>query len=183
MHAFKYSIAAVGTVLWCAPFVIGFVRTKRKPFQLDRTARWGMVLECVAYSLLWQGAFWLTSADWWRITLSLVFFSLACLLSWTCTHALGKQWRVDAALGPEHALVRSGPYRIIRHPIYTSMLCVLLGTGFVVTSLTLLLVAVIVFFIGTEIRMRVEDRLLQSAFGKQFKEYEQTVPRLIPFFK
>lgn len=183
MYILRYSIVATGTALWCAPFVIGFARTRRKPFQLDRTARWGMVLECVAYSLLWQGAFWRTPQEWWRMTLSLAFFSLACIFSWTCTRALGKQWRVDAALGPEHALVRSGPYRFIRHPIYTSMLCVLLGTGFLLTSLTLMLAAVIVFFIGTEIRMRVEDRLLQSAFGEQFREYEQTVSRLIPFLK
>jgi len=183
MYILKYSILAVGTVLWCAPFVIGFVRTKRKPFQLDRTARWGMALECAAYSLLWQGSFWRTPRDWWRVTLSLACFFFAILLSWTCTHALGKHWRVDAALGPEHVLVRSGPYRFIRHPIYTSMLCVLLGTGFLVTSPTLLLVAVVVFFIGTEIRMRVEDRLLESAFGEQFNDYERTVSRLIPFLK
>ena len=37
--------------------------------------------------------------------------------------------RVDAAVGADHELVRSGPYRLVRHPIYTSMLCVILATG------------------------------------------------------
>ena len=40
--------------------------------------------------------------------------------------ALGRQWRIDAGLNSDHELVQSGPYRIVRHPIYTSMLCLLL---------------------------------------------------------
>jgi protein-S-isoprenylcysteine O-methyltransferase Ste14 len=58
---------------------------------------------------------------------------LASLLSWTATRALGRHLRFDAALTPDHQLVRSGPYRLLRHPIYTSMFCLLLGTGFVIT--------------------------------------------------
>src|ERR1022692_5031744 len=43
------------------------------------------------------------------------------------------------------------PYRLVRHPIYTSMLCVLLGTGVLISPLYLLLPAVLIFLIGTEI--------------------------------
>src|SRR5215472_12048905 len=181
MPVYTYCIVAAGSILWCAPFVVGFARTKRSPFQLDRRARWGMALECVGYSLLWQSPFWLRSPGRWRVTGSILLFLLACLLSWAATRALGQQLRVDAALDSNHELVRSGPYRFVRHPIYTSMLCVLLGTGIVMSPLLLLLVAVLVFLLGTEIRMRIEDRLLGSRFGEQFSEYQRTVPRLIPF--
>jgi protein-S-isoprenylcysteine O-methyltransferase Ste14 len=77
----------------------------------------------------------------------------------------------------------SGPYRLVRHPIYTSMLCILFGTGFMVTPLWLLLAAVIVFVIGTEIRIRIEDQLLSSRFGERFREYERSVPAYIPFLR
>jgi protein-S-isoprenylcysteine O-methyltransferase Ste14 len=174
---------AAGSILWCTPFVIGFARTKRRPFFADRSARWGVALECIAYSILWQGHFWQIAPDWRRFALSIALFALACLLSWTGARALGQHLRVDAAVGPDHTLVKSGPYRIVRHPIYTSMLCILLGTGLLLTHLPLLLLSLGVFLVGTDIRMRKEERLLQSIFGDQFTRYRRTVPRLIPFLK
>jgi protein-S-isoprenylcysteine O-methyltransferase Ste14 len=77
----------------------------------------------------------------------------------------------------------SGPYRIIRHPIYTSMLCMLLGTGFMVASWPSFLVSIVVFLVGTEIRVRIEDKLLASRFGDQFFAYRQRVAAYIPFVK
>ena len=58
-------------------------------------------------------------------------------ISWT--GALGRQWRIDAGLSADHQLITSGPYRFVRHPIYTSMLSILLGTGFLITPWWLLL--------------------------------------------
>jgi protein-S-isoprenylcysteine O-methyltransferase Ste14 len=63
------------------------------------------------------------------------------------------------------------------------MLCLLFGTGFMVTPLWLLLLAVTVFVVGTEIRVRIEDQLLSSRFGERFREYESSVPAYIPFLR
>jgi len=98
-------------------------------------------------------------------------------------HSLGRQWRVDAGLSHDHELVTTGPYKLVRHPIYTSMLCLLLGTGFMVTPLWLFLLAVVVFLLGTEIRVRIEDRLLASRFAERFQEYARKVPAYIPFVR
>src|SRR6266699_1128945 len=101
--AYIYFILAAGTILWCAPFV--FVRAKRRqPLQLDRRARWGIALECVAYSLLWQGSFWESSPEGWRFVASVSLFVFACLLSWPGARALGRQFRLDAAVDPNHEL-------------------------------------------------------------------------------
>ena len=70
-----------------------------------------------------------------------------------------------------------------RHPIYTSMLCILLGTGFMITPWRMLLVASLVFIVGMEIRVRVEDRLLASRFGEQFLAYRRSVPAYVPFLR
>lgn len=48
----------------------------------------------------------------------------------------------------------------MRHPIYTSMLCVLAGTGLMITPLPVLLLSTLVFIAGPEIRVRIEDKLL-----------------------
>jgi protein-S-isoprenylcysteine O-methyltransferase Ste14 len=63
------------------------------------------------------------------------------------------------------------------------MLGVLLGTGSLITPWWLLLPLLLLFVIGTEIRVRIEDHLLASSFGDRFEEYRQRVPAYIPFLK
>jgi protein-S-isoprenylcysteine O-methyltransferase Ste14 len=176
--AYAYVVILAGTVLWFSPFVARF--NFKAPPTVDRRARWGMLLELVAYSMLWQGSFWTRSPETWQITTSVIFLALANLLSWSGTQALGRQLRLDAAVGSEHELIRSGPYRWVRHPIYTSMLCVILGTGVITASLPMLLVSILLFGIGTEIRVRVEDGLLASRFGEDFNTYRRSTSRYIP---
>ena len=114
---------------------------------------------------------------------SILLFTLATFLSWTAVQALGRQWRIDAGLSADHQLVTTGSYGLVRHPIYTSMLCILLGTGFMITPWRMLLVACSVFIVGMEIRVRVEDRLLASRFGERFLAHKQSVPAYVPFLR
>jgi len=161
-----------------------FKRKTPRATKMDPRARWGMVFIAVAYTLVWQGNFWTRSPGPWRIITSVALFAAASVLSWTGTHALGRQWRLDAGLNADHVLVRSGPYRVVRHPIYTSMLCMLLGTGMVLaTPLRLLLPSLLLLAIGTEIRVRIEERLLAAQFGDEFRDYRRRVPAYIPFLK
>jgi protein-S-isoprenylcysteine O-methyltransferase Ste14 len=177
-----YLILAAGWLVWFLPFPLTGWNSK-PPAQRDHRARWGLVLEVVAYLLLCQGEFWTRSPAPWRIVSSILFLALAALLSWTATRALGRHLRFDAALSPDHELVRTGPYRILRHPIYTSMFCLLLGTGFMLTPLPLFLAAIVTFIGGTEIRVRVEDRLLASRFGDKFREYHRAVSAYLPLVR
>ena len=182
MPVYVYVILVVGWMLWLLPFPLsGWNRSS--PAKRDSRWRWGLLLQVIAYSLLWQGHFWMSSPAPWQISIALLCFFFAALLSWTSTRALGKHLRFDAALSHDHQLVRSGPYGMIRHPIYTSMLCILLGTGVLVTPPLLFFAALIVFLLGTEIRVRAEDALLASRFGDEFHRYRQTVSAYVPFVR
>ncbi len=182
MPSYAYAILAAGWLFWLTPFFLA-KRSTERPKELDRRARWGILLVVVAYSMLWQSKFWERSLPVWRVALAILFLLLAGLLSWTGARALGRQWRIDAGLSSDHELVMSGPYRVVRHPIYTSMLCVLFGTGFMITPLPLLVLSALVFIAGTEIRVRIEDSLLASRFGDRFRDYQRSVPAYIPFLK
>ncbi|HEV2494019.1 MAG TPA: isoprenylcysteine carboxylmethyltransferase family protein [Terriglobia bacterium] len=183
MSAYARAILVAGWLIWATPFFV-VKRNTGHAVKLDRRARWGVVLIAVAYTLLGQGSFWMRAPGPWRIAVSVLLFVVADVLSWTGMRALGRQWRIDAALSADHELVQSGPYRVVRHPIYASMFCVLLGTGLVlVTPLPLLLPSILLFAIGTEIRVRVEDRLLASRFGDQFLDYQRRVSAYIPFLR
>jgi protein-S-isoprenylcysteine O-methyltransferase Ste14 len=93
---------------------------------------------------------------------------------------LGKEWSLTARLVEGHQLATGGPYAYVRHPIYTGMLGMLLATGLAISHWAALLGALVVFFVGTVIRVRSEERLLRGAFGEKFEAYAQRVPAIFP---
>jgi protein-S-isoprenylcysteine O-methyltransferase Ste14 len=140
-------------------------------------------MQFCAFTLLWLGRFWTRQLPIWRVLVCILLFAAAATLSWTSAKALGSQLRIDAALGAEHQLVQSGPYALVRNPIYTSMLAVFCAMAVIVTPLWLFLVALLLFIIGTEIRVRTEEKLLESRFGEEFANYRRRVPAYIPFLR
>jgi protein-S-isoprenylcysteine O-methyltransferase Ste14 len=175
-----YAIVPVGWFIWAVPFF----RIKRggdRAQKLDRRARWGILLEALGYFIMFQSRFWTPHPPLWRTGPGILFLALAGLLSWTSARALGKQWRFDAGLNADHQLVQSGAYRFVRHPIYTSMLCLMLGTGLMIAPFPILAISATLFVIGAEIRVRIEDALLASRFGEAFGAYRGRVPAYIPF--
>lgn len=93
---------------------------------------------------------------------------------------LGKEWSITARVVEGHKLATEGPYRFVRHPIYTGMLGMLLANGIAISSWPALLVALVILFIGTVIRVRSEERLLREAFGSEFDTYARKVPAIVP---
>jgi protein-S-isoprenylcysteine O-methyltransferase Ste14 len=182
MPAYGYVILALGWLVWVVPFLLKGP-PKQAPERIDRRARWGILVQAVAYTLLWQSEFWNRPPATWHVGLAVLFFATGALLAWTGRRALGQQWRLDAGLNRDHQLVRSGPYRVVRHPIYTSMLCLLLGTGLIITPWPMLLVSVALLILGLEIRVHVEDALLRDRFGPEFQDYRRAVPAYIPFIR
>ncbi len=98
--------------------------------------------------------------------------------AWARVH-LGRMWSGTVTLKEEHALVRSGPYRLTRHPIYTGLLLALVGTVLVRNTLG----AVIGFaltVVGVMLKIRQEERLMIGNFGDAYRQYQAEVPALIP---
>ena len=182
MPSYAYATLAAGCLIFGAAFLLAR-RKPQVPATVDRRARWGMVLQGLAYALLWQGQFWHAALPTWRFALSVIFLAMASALAWTGTRALGPQWRFDAGLRADHQLVTTGAYRFMRHPIYCSMLCLWLGIGFMVTPWPLFLLSTVVLIEGTEIRVRIEDKLLASHFGERFRQYQQSAAAYVPFIR
>jgi protein-S-isoprenylcysteine O-methyltransferase Ste14 len=119
----------------------------------------------------------------WELVLSILIGPLAVLLAWSATRHLGKHWRYEAALSADHELVKTGAYAWIRHPIYASMIGMLLMTGFANTWWPLFVAGFVLFLIGVEIRVHAEDRLLEQRFQQEFAEYRSHVKAYIPFVR
>ena len=118
-----------------------------------------------------------------RIAASAIFAVLASLLSWSSIQHLGRQFRIQAGLYEDHRLIRTGPYRWVRHPIFASLLSALLCTLLLLTPWQWCVVSLALFLLGTEIRIRTEERLLASRFPEEFPEYRRHVPAYLPFLR
>ena len=101
-------------------------------------------------------------------------------LATTAVKTLGKEWSLTARLVEGHKLATSGPYAYVRHPIYSGMLGMLVATGLAISHWWALVTALVVFFVGTIIRVRSEEKLLREAFGDEFENYARRVSAIVP---
>jgi len=100
------------------------------------------------------------------------------LAIWARRH-LGRNWSGAVAVAVDHQLVRSGPYRIVRHPIYSAMLGMYAGTGLVSGELhALLALGVVIAAYGRKIPL--EERTLRDVFGPAYEAYRRETWALIP---
>lgn len=172
-------------ILWCFAFVKPNRQAKGQTTVVRApSSRWGIGLVMLAFFLIWV---WVKPAGFTKskpeLIASMILAPLAVVLAWSAAHELGKQWRLEAALSEGHELIRTGPYSVIRHPIYTSMFCILMATGAACTWWPMWLGGAIAFVIGTEIRIRAEERLLESHFHESFRQYRRDVRAYIPFIR
>ena len=93
---------------------------------------------------------------------------------------LGRNWSgALASLGHNHELVRSGPYRYVRHPIYAGFLVAMLATAVTIGTLASYL-AVAVGLVAFLLRIWLEETLLQAQFPDAYGVYKKETAALIP---
>ena len=179
---------------WLAFVVVFASFLRQKPpsapdSKRERTSIMGIALQGVSYAVVWtfrRPPFTpiVSSSKSVEIALALVTMALAIGSVWFVSAAvrtLGKQWSLAARVLEGHELVKEGPYSVVRNPIYTGMFGMLLATGLAISHWIGLLIAIIVFVIGTAIRVHSEEKLLREAFGKEFEAYARNVPAVVPF--
>jgi protein-S-isoprenylcysteine O-methyltransferase Ste14 len=185
-----------GVVMICWFVFAGVFLLRKKPpsppdQKRDRGSIVGLALQGLSYGLVWgvrRGPFTPILAgsktrDLFAAGASVLAIVAAIGSVWLITNAvktLGKEWSLTARLVEGHKLATTGPYAYVRHPIYTGMLGMLIATGLAISLWMALIVAFLVYFIGTIIRVRSEEKLLRGAFGEQFENYAQHVPAIVP---
>jgi len=94
---------------------------------------------------------------------------------------LGQNWSATATIKHDHELIRTGPYSLVRHPIYTGTFVAAIGTAIAFGELRDLL-ALPVFMVGFWLKARSEERLLMSNFGDRYAAYRREVRgAIIPY--
>jgi protein-S-isoprenylcysteine O-methyltransferase Ste14 len=177
----RVALAAVMWLAWVLAFLPKALAPRPKAVVRNTEARWGIILVALGFFVVFN--FRASEVAEWRIVLSLIIGALGIVTVWTAIRHLDKQWRIDAGLNADHELIRTGPYSIVRHPIYAGMLAMLLAMGLMLSWWWAILIGLALFILGTEIRVRVEDSLLRSRFGAEFESYASHVPAYLPFLR
>ena len=112
-----------------------------------------------------------------QLVATLVIAFGAWFACWALLH-LGS-WRFRAKLDEGHQLVTSGPFKFVRHPIYVALNLLALGTAIWLPT-TILLISLALVVVCSDLRARVEERLLTQAFGSTYIEYCKRTSRFLP---
>jgi protein-S-isoprenylcysteine O-methyltransferase Ste14 len=116
------------------------------------------------------------SISWAGVALVAIGLGFA---GWARFH-LGRLWSGRVTLKEDHAIIRSGPYGIVRHPIYTGLVLAFAGTALARMTVATLAGFVLVV-IGLIIKIRQEEQLLTDHFGAEYDAYRADVHALIPY--
>src|SRR5262249_42528604 len=123
---------------------------------------------------LWQGTQLLRiAAD----TVTIVGLLIPLWARWM----LGTNWSANVVFKERHELIEGGPYRFVRHPIYSGVLLMLFGTTLVWGRLVAV-VAFVVIAVGLSMKAFLEERLLMRHFPEAYPQYRRRVrAAVIPF--
>jgi protein-S-isoprenylcysteine O-methyltransferase Ste14 len=128
----------------------------------------------------WLGARFVPASDsagWVGVALTAAGVAIAIWARWH----LGANWSGVVTLKEGHELIRTGPYRTIRHPIYTGILLALLGTAVAVGEVRGLL-ALAIAWLSFYIKARREESFLTQEFGPGFAEHRRHTGMFLPHF-
>jgi protein-S-isoprenylcysteine O-methyltransferase Ste14 len=185
---------AVVTVSWIAfaAVFLKFLTRNKPPTPPDRkrepTSIAGIALQGVSYAVVWSvhrefftpiaplGKFFEIAS---AAVTTVVAFGSVWFVS-AAVRTLGEQWSLAARVLEGHNLITSGPYNIVRNPIYTGMFGMLLATGLAISYWIGLVIAIIIFALGTAVRVHSEEKLLRETFGEDFEAYARRVPAVVP---
>jgi protein-S-isoprenylcysteine O-methyltransferase len=177
--------------LWLAfvaIWVIGAAKIKRAERRVAGWPRWVQIgLTAAGAVLLFDPAMDAGILGFRCLPLSAVFGGLGGAITasglafavWA-RFVLGRNWSSQITLKQEHELIQSGPYRLVRHPIYSGILLALLGTAIYIGELRGF-IAFPLFAAGWRLKARVEESLMLEHFGEQYRDYQRKVKAIVPF--
>jgi protein-S-isoprenylcysteine O-methyltransferase Ste14 len=192
------SVASIGEILWVVGIVAWYLI--RRPFErrakrvrVVDNRRSSVDLIGLAAALVGQGfvpgLFVSTgapsAADYpahaWAIVLGAILFSSGLWLFRRTHKELGKNWSITLEIRDKHKLVNSGPYSLVRHPMYSSFLLLALGQAFLLANWVVGLAGLVGFAVLFFLRVGKEERMMLETFGASYGEYMRMTKRVIPY--
>jgi len=180
MRAVELAFAAAWGAFWLYWLVAAF-SAKRGRVPWSRELRVRAVIFVLAILLVRLGLFRHHGLDRdpWRGGLGLVLLALGLGFAIWARVSIGRNWGAPMTQKDDPELVTSGPYHLVRHPIYTGILLAAVGTAVGLSWWWLVVVALAgVYFVYSA---TVEERYLTQRFPNSYPAYQRSTKMLIPF--
>ncbi|MEG3146014.1 isoprenylcysteine carboxylmethyltransferase family protein [Sphingomonas sp. RT2P30] len=114
-----------------------------------------------------------------RAALVLALVLTAIWLFDSASRTMGKTWSLVARTRSDHHLVQTGPFALVRHPIYVALFLFMLAMAIAYGHTAMLILAIPIYALGTWLRVRQEERLLRTMFGGEYDAYAARVKRFV----
>ena len=176
--------------LWCgwmAIWLLWAIRTKP-------TERRESVSSRLSYTVLTVAGFWimfagdvpegwlrirLWHANVWSTVLGVAITAGGLAFAIWARFYLGTNWSGSVTVKVGHQLVRSGPYRWVRHPIYFGMVLAMAGTAMERRQVRGI-IAVLLLYAGFKIKSKIEERTMIATFGAEYDDYTRNTGGILP---
>ncbi|HWD92433.1 MAG TPA: isoprenylcysteine carboxylmethyltransferase family protein [Verrucomicrobiae bacterium] len=175
---------------WCIFVVVWWVAA----YRTKRTAEKQSVASMMAHRIPLGIGWWMMLIPKWpeplnrhilpRTASLQISGAVICIVGLLFTlwarRTLAGNWSSDVTFKQDHELIRTGPYRFARHPIYTGLLVMWVGTVIYVAELRGV-ISLLLVTIGFWIKLHQEERLLLRHFPDSYPTYKREVKALVPF--
>ena len=187
MFEWRFWLIASLWVIWEAYWIISARGLKRPTSSEPLSSRLPVIIGlALSIALLlvpnWFGSFIggdITQHDDLSYFGGLVIALAGMAIAFWARHTLGRNWSGRVTIKEDHELVTAGPYRWVRHPIYTGALLIVTGSALALGRFGGLLSIAIMTTIFLH-KIRMEERMLSEYFGNQYEEYRRRTDALIP---
>lgn len=178
----------LGFTLLSAAVLIDFVATRGQ--EAKKRARCPIATAAMAgfcacmYPLVRFGIGTVVRTEFLQVVISvpvgLVFFLAGTGMNIAARFQLGTAWSSRIAVYTKQCLVTTGLYSIVRHPLYSSLIMMLLGVGIIYYNVLVMALTALVFIPMMYFRARREEQVLREGFA-DYDKYQKRVPMFIPF--
>ena len=190
VHAYSSGLGVIRVcwIIFIVVWLLGAVSTKRTIYRessAERASYW--LLLVIGYFLVVKSCSLPPPFDWLIVPhtkLSAWVGAFLCVIGlvfaiWARV-ILGRNWSGVITLKEEHELIERGPYRIVRHPIYTGILAMFAGTA-IATGYFGGFSGLLLVFVSFWLKLKREEDLMLKHFPGKYAVYQRRVKRIIPF--
>ncbi|MEZ5971536.1 MAG: isoprenylcysteine carboxylmethyltransferase family protein [Hyphomonadaceae bacterium] len=172
---------------WAASWLAAAVWTRRTSARAGGAELPSRLVSLVGAGLLFTPTHGFSLGPDWDVSeptawamFGMVIFGIA--FAWWARLHLGTLWSGSVTRKADHRVVETGPYALVRHPIYTGLLASAFATA-VARGELVALIGAILFSLGIWMKARLEERFLSEELGPEYAAYRKRVPMLVPFLR